>query len=93
MGSVVGVFLLLPCLISLYIQRVASQRQASGAAESLVPMSPKRAPVRDWFLRVVCWGTAAIIVAVIAIVVYASFVKLWPYNLSFTLDRATPSTT
>lgn len=84
-GSVIGVFLLLPTLISLYIQRVFSQR--GGSSETLIPMMPRRVPERDWFLRIICWATVAVIVAVVAIVIYASFVKLWPYNLNFTLEN------
>lgn len=87
MGSVVGILLLLPSLVAVYIERVASQRQFGGTSEGLIPLTPRQAPMRDWFLRIVCWGTVVAIVAVVVIVVYVSFVKLWPYNLSFTLKN------
>ncbi|CAM5315628.1 iron(III) transport system permease protein [Aquamicrobium terrae] len=87
MGSVVGMLLLLPSLVSIYIERVASQRQFGGSSENLIPVSPKRAPLRDALVGGVCLLVAAAIVAIVAVVVFASFVKLWPYNLSFTLKN------
>src|SRR5699024_2090231 len=87
MGSVVGILLLLPSLFSIYIQRVATQRQFGGVAEGLIPMRAQRSPGRDFVLGIICWLTVAIIFAVIGIVVFGSFVRLWPYDMSMTLKN------
>ena len=87
MGSVIGMLLLLPSLVAVYIERVASQRQFGGGSESVIPVAPARAFGRDAVLGTLCAITAAAIVAVIAVVVFASFVKLWPYNMSFSLHN------
>lgn len=87
MGSVVGIMLLLPSLVAVYIQRVASQRQFGGTAVGLIPMTPKPSAKRELILGTICWATAAIIVAVVAVVVFASFVRLWPYDMSLTLHN------
>lgn len=87
MGSVVGMLLLLPSLVSIYIERVASQRQFGASSENLIPVTPARMPLRDTLLGGACLLVAAVIAAVVAVVVFASFVKLWPYNLSFTLKN------
>src|SRR5690606_21343589 len=42
---------------------------------------------RDLVLWSVSYLAAAFLFAIVAIVVYASFVRLWPYNLSFTLNN------
>lgn len=85
MGSVVGIMLLLPSLGAVYIQRVASQRQFGGTAVGLIPVTPKRSVRRELVLGAICWATVAVIVAVVAVVVFASFVRLWPYDMSLTL--------
>jgi len=85
MGSVVGIILLLPALLSVYIERVASQKQFGGSSESRIPLRPAPARWRDALLGLVTHATALAIWAIIAVVVFASFVKLWPYNMSLTL--------
>ena len=85
MGSVVGIILLLPALLSVYIERVASQKQFGGSSESRIPLQPAPARWRDALLGLVSHATALAIWAIIAVVVFASFVKLWPYNMSLTL--------
>ena len=85
MGSVVGIILLLPALLSVYIERVASQKQFGGSTENRMPLQPARALGRDTGLGLLTYGTALAIWAIIVVVVFASFVKLWPYNMSLTL--------
>ena len=85
MGSVVGIILLLPALLSVYIERVASQKQFGGSSENRIPLQPARAPWRDIGLGLATYATAVLIWAIIAVVIFASFVKLWPYNMSLTL--------
>lgn len=50
MGATVGMILLLPSLISVYIERVASQRQFGSSSESRIAVIPKRNKARDIFL-------------------------------------------
>ncbi len=85
MGATVGIVLLLPSLLSVYIERIASQRQFGASSESRVPVTPKVNRLRDGFLGVACFITLFPIVATVATVVFASFVRLWPYRLEMTL--------
>lgn len=85
MGSVVGIILLLPALLSVYIERVASQKQFGGSSENRIPLQPAHAPWRDTVLGLVTHLCCLAIWAIIAVVVFASFVKLWPYNMTLTL--------
>lgn len=85
MGAVVGIFLLIPTLLALYLEKVAAQNQKSGASESAVPVAPNLALWRDLPLGLFALAAALFIVAVVATVVYASFVSLWPYRLDLTL--------
>ncbi|NYT75830.1 ABC transporter permease subunit [Alcaligenaceae bacterium] len=85
MGSVVGIILLTPALISVYIERVARQKQFGVASENQIPLQPGRARLRDMVFGAVTYLTVFCIVAIIAVVIFASFVKLWPYNMTLTL--------
>jgi iron(III) transport system permease protein len=85
MGSVVGIVLLLPSLVSVYIERVSSQKQFGSASESRIPVQPQPSRARDWSFAAIAWFVMFCIAAVVLVVVFASFVKLWPYNMSFTL--------
>lgn len=85
MGSVVGIILLLPALLSVYIERVASQKQFGGSSENRIPMQPAPSRWRDAVLGLITHLSCLAIWAIIVVVVFASFVKLWPYNMSMTL--------
>lgn len=87
MGSVVGILLLLPSLISVQIERVASQRQFGSASPSGLRVMPQPARGRDRaFTAGVLLCTSAI-VATVATVVFASFMRLWPYRMEWTLKH------
>lgn len=82
MGAVVGIMLLLPTVISYAIERQAMKRQQIGQTTGQVPYIPRFVPLRDMSIAALSLVICAAIVAVIGIVVYASFVTLWPYNMA-----------
>lgn len=84
-GAVVGMILLLPTLVSVYIERVSSQKQFGAGSESAIPVTPGFVPSRDYPLGALVYLASAVSISIVAIVVYVSFVKLWPYRLDFTL--------
>ncbi|WP_315780320.1 MULTISPECIES: ABC transporter permease subunit [unclassified Bradyrhizobium] len=86
-GAVVGLLLLAPTGLAVYIERVAAQRQFGGGSEGAVPPQPSFVPARDVPLAVVTLLATLSVLAVIGVVVYASFMRLWPYRLSFTLKH------
>lgn len=85
MGAVIGIFLLIPTLVAFYIEKVAAQRQFGGGSDSAIPVRPHSLPRRDIPLGLVVHATGLFLIAVVGIVVYASFVTLWPYRLDLTL--------
>ena len=87
MGAVVGIMLLLPTVVSYYIERKAMKRQQGVLATNIQPFVPSFLASRDIPMAAACFFIAAMILSVVAIVVYASFVKLWPYNFDFTLKH------
>ncbi len=87
MGAVVGIMLLLPTVIAYAIERQAMKRQQAGQTTGQVPYRPVFAPPRDLCMAALSLLICACIVAVIGIVVYASFVTLWPYNMSLSIKH------
>jgi len=85
MGSVVGILLLLPSLVSIYIERVAAQRQFGSVSEGLIPVKPMPSKLRDGAFGAFAWLVALLIVGLVGTVIFASFVKLWPYRMTLTL--------
>jgi iron(III) transport system permease protein len=86
-GAAVGMLLLLPTGLSLYIERVASKRQAGGQADGAVPPVPLYQARRDIPLFAGVMAVSLSIALVIATVVFASFVNLWPYRLDLGLKH------
>lgn len=87
MGSVVGILLLLPAAVSIWIERVATRRQARMGHESGQPPQVLPSRWRDTAFALACCAIAASIYAVVLTVVLASFVRLWPYKFEFTLKH------
>jgi iron(III) transport system permease protein len=86
MGAVVGLLLLAPAALSIFIERFAARRAGAGA-ESALPPTPTRRPGRDTAFFFANLAIAGAIVALVATVVLASFIRLWPYRLDLTLKH------
>lgn len=84
-GAVIGMLLLLPTLVAVYIERVSSQRQFGGHSESAIPVTPVFLAKRDIPLGTLVYFSSFMVYAIVLTVVYASFVKLWPYRMDLTL--------
>ncbi|MEP6965543.1 MAG: ABC transporter permease subunit, partial [Polaromonas sp.] len=87
MGAVVGILLLLPAALSIWIERVATLRQARMSGEAGQPPLPRHETVRDLGFTLGCGSIALAIHAVVLTVVLASFVRLWPYKFEFTFKH------
>ncbi len=83
MGAVVSMVLLVPAVIAFFADRIVQRRQVAQLTSRAVPYEPKPSRVRDLVFLVYCSVVGAIIVAVLAMAAYASMVRLWPYNLTF----------
>jgi iron(III) transport system permease protein len=87
MGAVIGIILLLPTLVAFYIEKVASQRQFGAGSASAIPVAPEYVRNRDLPLGALVHTLGLAIVVVVATVVLASFIRLWPYRMDLTLNN------
>jgi iron(III) transport system permease protein len=85
LGAVIGVVLLVPAAVAVIVEKLVLREQHAAVSERSHPLSIVRGPWRD---RVAFAGAAVVcaaIASVVAVVVVASFVTLWPYNMSMSL--------
>jgi iron(III) transport system permease protein len=84
MGAVVGLVLLLPAILAFLLDRWATRRAGSVFSGRAVPYVAKPRAARDWPLLALCLLVAAALVGVVAVAVWGSFVRFWPWNLELT---------
>ncbi len=87
MGAVVGVVLLFPVALSFIAQRLVQRRQTAQFSARAVPLEPKPNRRFDLIMLAYCLFISFILVGMLAVSAYASFVKFWPYNLGLVLDN------
>ena len=84
MGAVVSMILLGPAVLAFFADRLAERRQSAALTARAVPYEPKPKRGRDGFFLVFCALVGLAILSVLAVAAYASWIKLWPYNLTIT---------
>ena len=84
-GAVVALFLLAPALLTFVVDRFVQKKQTSMLSARAVPYSPRPSRRRDAALTAYCLVIVLLMLAVAGMAVFASFVKFWPYDLSFSL--------
>jgi iron(III) transport system permease protein len=82
-GAVIGMVLLLPAAIAVFVEKWVTRRQYHVIADQSRPLAVR--PHRRFDCLMLAYTTlvAAAVVIVVGMVVFASFTHLWPYNMSF----------
>ncbi|GAB3090416.1 putative 2-aminoethylphosphonate ABC transporter permease subunit [Bordetella muralis] len=84
-GAAIGIMLLLPAILTFVLDRRLRARQGaqmSGRAQPYVAETNRK---RDTVFLALAGIVAAFLLLIIGVAVWASFVKMWPYNLSMSL--------
>ncbi|MDY7577661.1 putative 2-aminoethylphosphonate ABC transporter permease subunit [Herbaspirillum sp. RTI4] len=84
-GAIIGVLLLFPAVLSFIVERWLLRRQTSQMSGRSVVYQPRRNLVRDSVLWLLCSGMSLFFLALLGVGCVAAFIKMWPYNMSFTL--------
>ncbi len=87
MGSVVSVVLLIPTVLAFVVDRIIQRKQVSLVAAKSVPLRPEPQALRDGLLTGFCGLIAFLILSFYGTALFASLVKVWPYNLSLSLSH------
>ncbi len=84
-GAVIGVVLLLPAAIAVAIEHWIARRQYAVISAQSKPLTVRPNPRFDALMLAYAAFVCLAILSILAIVVFASFVHLWPYNMTLSL--------
>jgi iron(III) transport system permease protein len=87
MGAVVGLLLLTPAAISFVADRMVQRKQVALLSARAVPFEPKPDPLFDRLAMAFCGLIGLMVIGILAVAAFASMIKFWPYNLTFTLAK------
>lgn len=87
LGAVIGVALLVPAMLARTAERRINRRQHALVTAQSRPLEVRPSRGRDTAFTAYAVLVASVILSVLVIVVVASFVRLWPYNMTFTLKH------
>ncbi len=83
MGATVGLLLIIPALAAFIVDRIVERKQHSTITAKSKPYRIKENRFRDVFFTLICLCVSGFLLLMMAAVVIASFIKVWPYNLEF----------
>ena len=84
-GAVVSLILLAPVFVAFIVDWIMQGRLQSQFSARAVPYSPRPKRWFDMTMLAFCTIVALFMLAVLGMAVYTSFIKLWPYDKSFSL--------
>jgi iron(III) transport system permease protein len=84
-GAVVSLILLVPVLFAFSVDWIMRRRLQAQFSSRAVPYAAKPSRGFDRAMLAFCSIVALFLLSVLGMAVYTSFIKLWPYDLSFSL--------
>jgi iron(III) transport system permease protein len=88
-GAVVSLILLIPVLVAFVVDWIMQSRQQAQFSSRAVPYAPKRKAGFDALMFCYCLIVCLLLLAILGMAIYTSFIKLWPYDKSFSLRHYT----
>ncbi|SDW43269.1 putative 2-aminoethylphosphonate ABC transporter permease subunit [Paenibacillus sp. CF384] len=87
MGAAVGILLTVPAVIAFVVNRIVDRKQRSMLSAKSTPYRVEKKRTRDVLFTVFSTVVALGILIPLVTMVYASCVKVWPYDLSLGLKH------
>ena len=84
-GAVIGVVLLVPAAVAVVVEKLITSQQHAVVGDRSEPLRLVPHALRDRIALAYALLVCAAIASIVVIVVIASFVTLWPYNMSLSL--------
>ena len=88
-GAVVSLILLAPVFVAFIVDWIMQGRLQSQFSSRAVPYAPRPSPWFDGAMLAFCTIVVLLLLAVLGMAIYTSFIKLWPYDKSFSLRHYT----
>jgi len=87
MGAVVGLILLLPAVLAFVVDRIVQRRQTAQLSARAVPLEPRPNRAVDLGYFAFCTVVSVLILGLLGMAAFASLARLWPYDLSLSLNN------
>ncbi|MDR7317000.1 putative 2-aminoethylphosphonate ABC transporter permease subunit [Brevibacillus nitrificans] len=87
MGATVGIILILPAILAFIVDRIVERKQNSSVSAKSTPYKITPQHGRDTAFFVYCALITATIFIMLGTVIFASLVKVWPYDLTMTFTH------
>ena len=84
-GAAIGLMLLVPAVLTFLLDRRLRTRQGAGLSGRAQRYAPGPHPGRDLSFLLAGGVIACALLMLVGVAVWASFIKMWPYNLSLSL--------
>ncbi len=81
-GAAIGLLLLLPAVLTFALDARLRRRQGGSLSGKAKPHAPGPNRTRDGVFLALLAVIGALLVTLVAVAVWASFIQFWPYNLS-----------
>lgn len=85
LGAVIGMVLLVPVAAAVGVEKWFNRRSYAQISEGSQPLCIRPHPLRDALFTLYALLLCAAILAVVGIVLFASFTRLWPYRMELSL--------
>jgi iron(III) transport system permease protein len=87
MGATVSVVLLVPAVLAFVVDRIVQRRQYALVTAASRPLVPAPSRLADGAALGYCAAIAAVIAGIYLVILVASLVHRWPYNMGLTLKH------
>lgn len=87
MGAVISIIMLFPAVLAFIVDRITSKKQSSLISSRSTAYVIKKKKLSDTLSFVFCIIISIILLSFFAMALIASLIKIWPYDMSFTLEH------
>jgi len=87
LGATIGVLLLIPSVITFGVDRLLQRKQRATLGAKFVLYHPKKVALFDALMSAFALCVVVLLLIILGVSVFASFVKFWPYDLSMVLKH------
>ncbi len=87
LGATISIILLIPSLMAFMLNYYISRKTFSMISGAAKPDIPPSRPLKKWLNTAYCTLVSISIILIFATVVMGSFVKVWPYDWTLTLQH------
>lgn len=87
MGAVVSIILLIPSVVAFFIDQKIQKKQGVVLNAKSIVYRAKKNKIRDTFFYIYTILICFFILSIFITIFVSAFSKLWPYNLSFSLNN------